>query len=128
MFIGLNPSTADEVYDDPTIRRCINYSRSWGYGGVYMMNLFSYVSTQPLALKKQIDSIGLENDEWLLKISKKAGLIIGAWGNHGDYLNRSNQIIDMIPKIHCLKMNKTGQPAHPLYQRLDLKPKLISKN
>ena len=44
MFIGLNPSIADEVYDDPTIKRCINYSKSWGYGGVYMTNLFSYVS------------------------------------------------------------------------------------
>ncbi len=45
LFIGLNPSTADETIDDPTLRRCMNYAKDWGYGGLIMVNLFAYMST-----------------------------------------------------------------------------------
>ena len=57
LFIGLNPSTADEIQDDPTIRRCIRYSRDWGYGGYIMGNIFGYRSTNPLVLKQIKDPI-----------------------------------------------------------------------
>ena len=86
MFIGLNPSTADETEDDPTIRRCINYAKDWGYGGLCMVNLFAFRATEPNDMKNAIDPIGPENDEWLKNLSKDAGVIIGAWGNHGEFL------------------------------------------
>lgn len=47
MIIGLNPSTADETKNDPTIIRCIDFAKSWGYGGVYMLNLFAFRATLP---------------------------------------------------------------------------------
>jgi len=116
MFVGLNPSTADEHEDDPTIRRCINFSKLWGYGGLCMVNLFAYRATDPTTLFLVQDPIGPENDIWLRKLSESAGIIIGAWGNTGAHLNRSSDVRKMFKELHCLKLNKTGEPAHPLYQ------------
>ena len=62
MIIGLNPSTADETKDDPTITRCINFAKSWGYGGVCMANLFAYRATEPTVMKGSTDPVGTEND------------------------------------------------------------------
>jgi len=117
MFVGLNPSTADETEDDPTIRRCLNYARDWGYGGLCMVNLFGFRATQPNDMKDASDPIGPDNDTYLITLAKDAGVIIAAWGNHGSYLNRSSEIIKVIPNIKCLRQNASGEPAHPLYQR-----------
>jgi len=123
MFIGLNPSTANETEDDPTINRCINYAKEWGYGGLCMANLFAFRATKPVDMKLSTDPIGPENDHWIQKLSKNAGVIIGAWGNDGSYMDRSKGIIQMIPDIKCLKINKSGEPAHPLYLSKLLVPK-----
>tara|TARA_B110000014_G_C19853679_1_gene442297 strand:- start:25 stop:498 length:474 start_codon:yes stop_codon:yes gene_type:complete len=128
MFIGLNPSIADDSIDDPTIRKCINYCKSWGFGGLYMLNLFSYISTNPDKIKDVQDPIGKENDSWLLKISKNSSIVIAAWGNHGDLNQRSDDVLSLIANMHCLKVNKTGHPAHPLYQKSNLQPSLLKHN
>lgn len=125
MIIGLNPSTADEVNDDPTLTRCINFAKSWGYGGVCMTNLFAYRATDPKDMKAQRDPIGVENDMWLTKLANDAGIVVAAWGNDGSYLNRSNMVVEMLPNLHYLKMNKSGEPAHPLYLKADLIPVLM---
>ena len=122
MFICLNPSTADETEDDPTLTRCINYAKSWGYGGVCMGNLFAFRATKPAQMKVADDPIGLDNDKWLKKLAKDAGLVVAAWGNTGGYLNRSEQVKSILPNLYCLKMNQSGEPAHPLYQKADLRP------
>ena len=122
MFIGLNPSTADETEDDPTILRCINFAKSWGYGGLCMANLFAYRATQPEDMKKASDPIGDKNNETLILLAQKAGVIIGAWGNDGVFLNRSEEIRSLIPEINVLKVNKSGEPAHPLYLKSTLTP------
>lgn len=122
MFIGLNPSTADETEDDPTLRRCINYAKSWGYGGVCMTNLFAYRATEPSDMKNAKDPVGANNDKWLLKIAKDSSIVIAAWGNDGNFLNRSKSVVKKLPKLHCLKLNKSGEPAHPLYQKANLQP------
>ena len=116
MFIGLNPSTADEENDDPTIRRCINYAKDWGYGGLYMLNLFAYRATAPSDMMAAKSPVREDNDKWLLKISKEAGIIIAAWGNDGSFKGRSEEIKKLITGLKCLKVNKSGEPAHPLYQ------------
>ncbi|WP_019025685.1 DUF1643 domain-containing protein [Colwellia piezophila] len=121
-IIGLNPSTADEVENDPTITRCINFAKSWGYGGVCMANLFAFRSTLPPDMKASSDPIGKENDDWLLKLANDSALVVAAWGNDGAYLGRSEQVKNLIPDLHFLKMNKSGEPAHPLYLKGDLKP------
>ena len=68
LFIGLNPSTADENYDDPTIRRCVDYAHRWGYGGLVMTNLFAFRATLPIDLKNAKFPIGKENNLWIGKL------------------------------------------------------------
>lgn len=126
MFIGLNPSTADETEDDPTIRRCINFAKSWGYGGLCMTNLFAYRATEPSEMLGAEEPIGAENDPWLVEISKNAGVVVAAWGNHGGHLGRSRDVVQLIPDLHYLKLNATGEPGHPLYLKKTLKPVPLS--
>ena len=121
LFIGLNPSTANEKIDDPTIRRCINYAQNWGYGSLLMVNLFAYRATLPSELKNVKNPIGNDNDLHILELSKKADLAVAAWGNEGTLLNRDKEVKKILPNLMCLKINKSGQPAHPLYQKKDLK-------
>lgn len=116
MFVGLNPSTANETTDDPTLTRCVNFAKSWVYGGVCMANLFTFRATQPSDMMASINPIGSANNEWLQKLAKDAALVVAAWGNGGSYYGRSKQVIELLPNMHCLKLNKSGEPAHPLYQ------------
>lgn len=122
MFIGLNPSTADEINDDPTVRRCINFSKAWGYSALLMTNIFAYRATDPRDMKAIDEPIGPENDRYLIEHAAKASIVVAAWGNHGAYRDRHNLIKAMIPNLHCLKTSKLGMPAHPLYLPKDLNP------
>ena len=122
MIIGLNPSTADQTRNDPTITRCINFSRSWGYGGVCVTNLFGFRATAPTELKAHHDPIGKENDAWVHEMAKGAAITVAAWGNHGRFLNRSLEILPSLCQLYCIKMNKSGEPAHTLYLKAELKP------
>ena len=78
MFIGLNPSTADETEDDPTIRRCMNFAKDWGYGGLCMTNLFAYRATIPANMMSAADPVGAENNAWLANLAENAGVIVAA--------------------------------------------------
>lgn len=100
----------------------MNFAKSWGYGGVCMSNLFAYRATAPSDMKTQADPVGADNDAWLIKLAEEAGIVVAAWGNDGNFLNRSSEVREMIPNLHYLKMNKSGEPAHPLYLKADLKP------
>ena len=127
MFIGLNPSTADETNDDPTIRRCIGYAKSWGFGGIYMLNLFAYRATEPQELKKVTDPIGSENNKFLkyyLNYLSPERLNIACWGMRGAFMNRSETVIELlgINNLSCLGITKDGYPKHPLYLKRNLKP------
>jgi len=121
LFIGLNPSTANKKIDDPTIRRCINYAQNWGYGSLLMVNLFAYRATMPSELKNVKNPIGNDNDLQIIELSKKADIAVAAWGNEGTLLNRDKEVKKILPNLMCLKINKSGQPSHPLYQKKDLK-------
>jgi hypothetical protein len=125
MLIGLNPSTADEIEDDPTTIRCIQFAKSWGYGGLCMTNLFAFRATKPTDMKKALDPVGSGNDQWLIKLANDAGVVVGAWGNDGGYQGRAEHVIALIPDMSYLKLNKTGHPTHPLYLRADLKPRKL---
>lgn len=125
MFVGLNPSTADENRDDSTVAKCIRYAQQWGYGGLIMANIFGYRSTDRSALRNVADPIGPENNHHLLSASKSAGIVIAAWGNDGAYFGRGKDVRKILPGLHCLKFNKSGEPAHPLYLSASLKPILF---
>lgn len=114
VFIGLNPSTADEEVDDKTIRKCIGYAKRWGYGKLIMVNLFAFRSTDPSMLKRVEDPVGPDNDSYIQKCVSESNLVIACWGNHGKLLNRDKVLMDSLPNLVCLKRNKNGTPHHPL--------------
>ncbi|MBI5902597.1 MAG: DUF1643 domain-containing protein [Deltaproteobacteria bacterium] len=123
MFVGLNPSTADEVEDDPTIRRCVNYAKRWGYGALCMMNLFAYRATEPAMMKAQAKPVGADNDRWLVEAAKDAGIIVAAWGAKGTHLQRDQAVrLLLAGRVSCLGKTKDGHPKHPLYVKADVKP------
>lgn len=116
MFIGLNPSTADATQDDPTIRRVKAFARDWGFGGVYMLNLFAYRSTDPKALLTCEFPIGSRNDHFLGEIAAKCDYnIVFAWGSHPLVKYRGEYVADRFARAICLKKTKGGHPSHPLY-------------
>jgi hypothetical protein len=122
LFIGLNPSTADENNDDPTIRRCIAFAKAWGYSGVCMVNLFAFRSTDPAAMLAANDPVGPENDVWLERLARRAGLVVAAWGVHGTHMERDSRVKQLIPEMRYLRLTKDGHPGHPLYLPKTLTP------
>lgn len=125
MFVGLNPSTADENQNDPTVARCIKYAMRWGFDQFVMTNIFGYRATNPKDMKAHPEPVGSENDAWLEKLASEAGLVLCAWGNHGEHLDRGKKVVELlspVSELHCLRVAKTGHPMHPLYQRADLDP------
>lgn len=120
VFIGLNPSTADETKDDPTIRRCIGYAKAWHCDGLIMLNLFAFRATDPNVMRAAADPVGPDNDKWLKRLCGFTA--VAAWGTHGTYRNRENEVRALLPNLHCLKLTKDGHPAHPLYLPKTLKP------
>jgi hypothetical protein len=122
MFVCLNPSTADATVDDPTLRRCIGFAKSWGYGGVLTGNLFGFRATDPSALRVVSDPVGPRNNKWLTRLAHRSDLVIAGWGNDGSLYGRSSVVRQMFPDLHYLKMNQAGEPAHPLYLPSKLTP------
>lgn len=122
VFIMLNPSTADGMRNDPTIRRCIQFAHVWKFGSLEVVNLFAYRATSPCELLKADDPIGRENDRFLIAAMKRGSHIIVAWGTKGTLFERNREVIQLLvsdKKIFCLGMTKDGHPLHPLYVRGD---------
>jgi len=117
LFIGLNPSTADESEDDPTIRRCKRFASDWGYGAIYMVNLFALRATNPNEMLAHDDPIGSDNDNWIQDLAQNAGVIVCAWGAHGCHMNRDEDVKHLLAdyELMCLGVTKAGKPRHPLY-------------
>jgi hypothetical protein len=123
VFVGLNPSTAAEVEDDQTIRRCVGFAKRWGYGALCMVNLFAYRATKPSSMKAHAAPVGEENDRWLVQVAKDAGVIVAAWGVHGKHRERDKAVMRLLAgKLSCLAYTKDGHPRHPLYLKDSLQP------
>lgn len=122
-FIMLNPSTADETEDDPTIRRCIGFAKDWGYGSLVVGNLFALRTTDPENLYDHPAPVGPENDTHLQEIVVESDRIVAAWGTHGAFQGRGQEVADMFEdQLVALDTTKDGHPAHPLYQPADTEP------
>jgi hypothetical protein len=128
MFIGLNPSTANAVTDDPTIRRVRGFARDWGYGGVYMLNLFAIVSPDPKVLVSHADPVGEFCDHFLRVMSKEVRTVAFAWGAFPEARKREQEVIAMFPDAICLKKTAAGNPGHPLYVKADIEPVYFNTN
>jgi hypothetical protein len=136
VFIGLNPSVADEVKDDNTIRRCIAYSKAWGFQRYVMTNVFGWRSTDPLALyqrrAQQLDIVGPENDSAIIREVSAAGLVVACWGANldTDQLGWREvdilRLLDGVAPLHCLGVTKGGSPKHPLYLSRNEVPRTFS--
>jgi hypothetical protein len=123
MVIGLNPSTADETNDDPTIRRCIRFAKDWGFDALCMTNLFAFRATDPDVMKAEPDPIGVENNWRLWELAKGASLVLAAWGVHGDHMGRAAAIVKGLgTDLHALGVTKDGHPRHPLYMPANARP------
>ena len=118
-WIMLNPSTTDASKDDPTIKRCITFSKKWGFDGLYVVNLYAYRATDPKELKKAGFPKGEFNDFFVKFIASICKKVVCAWGNHGQYKNRYYEILKLLlphsVKVYSLGYTKTKQPKHPLY-------------
>jgi len=115
MFVGLNPSTADERVNDPTVRRCIGFAMDWGFSSLILVNLFAYRATNPKALLTVNDPVGAENDFWIDKFQKHAEVCVVAWGMHGSNLGRDAEVLKRIKNPTCFGTTMAGAPKHPLY-------------
>lgn len=119
VFIGLNPSTADEDLDDPTIRRCVGFAKRLGAGRLVMLNMFAYRTTWPHLLVQAPDPVGPQNDQVIKFLAGGKNITIAAWGIHGRIQARDLQIKKLVPDLYCLGTTKNGDPRHPLYLRAD---------
>ena len=126
LFVMLNPSTADAGTDDPTIRRCVGFAKSWGFKELRVVNLFALRSTDPQQLELVEDPIGPQNDVVLRHELQGTGQVVAAWGNRGTLYQRSAVVREMmlefgIPAM-CLGLNRAGEPVHPLYVPATARP------
>jgi len=124
-FVGLNPSTADETTNDPTVRRCIDFARRWGFDLFYMLNAYGFRATDPAEMKRSSDPVGSDNDTTISAVSRDCELIVAAWGVHITD-ERERDVLRAIDRpVHCLGRTKHGRPRHPLYLRKDTKTELF---
>ncbi len=117
LFIMLNPSEANEVKNDPTLRRCIGFAQSWGYGSLEVVNLFAYISSDPSTLKQVEDAVGAENDVYIQQAITNVALIVCAWGACKHIGQRDGDVLHLLNEreAHCLGRTQGGFPRHPLY-------------
>lgn len=128
-FIGLNPSTADERVEDPTVRRCLRFSRDWGGCGLVMLNAYGLRSTDPAGLWRVPDPVGSACDREITRWMKRCSVVVCAWGVHCEP-HRASEVLELVRATGrqpmCLGMTKSGAPKHPLYLRADSVPVLYS--
>jgi len=119
VFLMLNPSTADALEDDPTIRRCISFARREKVGGLVVVNLFGLRSTDPRALLHHPDPVGRHNDAFVRQATDMASTVVCAWGAAGVTGDRAREVTRALTArrvpLRCLGTTSTGQPRHPLY-------------
>jgi hypothetical protein len=125
-FVMLNPSTADASTDDPTIRRCLGFAKSWGFGGLVVTNLFAFRATDPKELYRTPEAVGPLNDEYIVRWAGGADLVIAAWGTLGVMRGRGAAVLARLRQsgiaVHAIKRTSGGYPSHPLYLPAHLTP------
>ncbi len=128
LFVMLNPSTATEVQNDPTVERCERRARTLGYGAFCVTNIFAWRDTDPRKMRAASDPIGSQNDKTIVDFSEWAHTIICAWGTHGEHLKRGKHVEALLREtghpLYHLGLSKAGHPKHPLYIAYSEQPRL----
>ena len=119
LFVMLNPSTATEVQNDPTVERCERRARALGFGAFRVCNIFAWRETDPRKMRAAPDPVGPENDAAIAEACSWADTIVCAWGTHGAHLDRGPAVERLMRgtgrPLHHLGLTKGGHPKHPLY-------------
>ncbi len=119
LFIMLNPSTATEVQNDPTVERCERRARALGFGAFRVTNIFAWRDTDPKKMRAAADPVGPANDAAIADSCPWADQIIAAWGAHGAHRDRGAQVEALLRgtgrAVHHLGLTQAGHPKHPLY-------------
>ncbi len=128
LFVMLNPSTATEYQNDPTVERCERRARALGFGAFHVANIFAFRATDPRVMRAEADPVGPENDAAISGAALAADRIICAWGSHGAHLGRGAAVEAILratdrPLWH-LGLTAAGAPKHPLYIGYDRQPGL----
>jgi hypothetical protein len=129
-FIMLNPSRADAEVNDPTITRCINFAKAWGYGRLEVVNLFAYRTSKPSLLRQVTEPIGKDNDQYIVEAVRRSDRVILAWGNHGMWRKQDLYVLQLLKNhdhLYSLGITKKGCPRHPLYLCSTTKPQRYPK-
>lgn len=125
-FLMLNPSTADEFRLDPTCARARDYAGRWGFGALIVTNVFGWRATDPQDMKAARDPVGRDNDRAIVAAAREAAIVVCAWGNHGAHAERSARVLELLRGAgvapQALRVNASGEPAHPLYLPKKLRP------
>ena len=118
-FVMLNPSTATEIQNDPTVERCERRARTLGYGAFRVCNIFAWRDTDPFAMRKAAAPIGPANDAAISEACLWADTVVSAWGTHGVHMDRGPQVEALMrasgKPLYHLGLSKAGHPKHPLY-------------
>ena len=127
-FVMLNPSTATEVQNDPTVERCERRARTLGYGAFRVTNIFAWRATDPKDMRAAADPIGPANDAAITEAAQWAGAAICAWGTHGAHLDRGPEVAEILKQtgvsLYHLGLSQAGHPKHPLYIGYKVQPML----
>jgi hypothetical protein len=119
LFVMLNPSTATEVQNDPTVERCEKRARSLGFGAFRVTNIFAFRATDPRVMRATQDPVGPGNDDAIRQSVDWADKIVCAWGNHGLHLDRGAKVETLLRtkgvRLFHLGLTSQNQPRHPLY-------------
>lgn len=128
LFVMLNPSTATEVQNDPTVERCERRARALGFGAFRVCNIFAWRDTDPRLMRAAADPVGPANDATILDACHWADRIVAAWGTHGAHLGRGAKVEALMREtglpLYQLGLSKAGHPKHPLYISYDQQPRL----
>lgn len=127
-FIMLNPSTADALIDDPTIRRCIGFARALKFDGITVLNLYAFRATKPADLWRAAETTGGRRNDLalrntLISAQEQEAPVIAAWGTNA----KPDRVawLASLPgaeQLHALSITKAGAPGHPLYLPGDCLP------
>lgn len=119
VFVMLNPSKASAALDDPTVRRCTEFARKWGFEALTVLNLFAFRATDPKEMKAAEDPIGPHNDATIVEVCTSADRVIAAWGRDGSFMGRAAKVTAMLREEcgvepEALRLTLEGFPTHPL--------------
>ena len=125
-FGMLNPSTADHLQLDSTVRRCVDRAATGGAGGIVVWNLFAWRSTDPAAMKRADDPVGPANDGAIMFAVRDGAVNVAAWGVHGRHLGRADEVRELLAvagvPLNALAFTTGGEPRHPLYLSSSVQP------